>query len=752
MKTKLFLFISASAIAATGIFGYAGPAEPKSNDNKSRVPVISQGYGSLPLSFELNSGQTDPNVKFLSRGKAYTLFLTANEAVLTLQVPHMEDEEQERLDFREHRRREHPSNNMENSVLRMQIAGANPKPLVGGLEKLPGKVNYFLGNKPGKWLTDIPLYRRVRYRDVYPGIDLVFYGFQQHLEWDFVVSPAANPGDIRLDFKGAERLDLDCSGKVILSMGPGKITLNPPVIYQEIDHTRRIVPGEYVLRGKNSIGFQVAPYDTDKPLVIDPVLTYSTFLGGSQNEMGRGIAVDHAGNAYVTGMTPSSNFPITAGSYSNSHNGNGDVFVTKLNSSGSGLIYSTYLGGSDYDWAHSIVLDADNNAYVTGYTHSFNFPTTDGAFQTIKGGGASNIEDAFVTKLNATGSALSYSTFIGGDQADWGEGIALDSTGNAYITGVTWSSVFPTTEGALDELYHGNGDVFVSKLNSSGTSLVYSTYIGGALTEYGFGIAVDLNNHAYITGRTNSNPFPTTVGAFQTISNGGNQEAFVSKLSPAGDSLVYSTYLGGSGWDFAHGIVIDSVGNAYLAGGTASFDFPITNPLQGTNNGPICAFPGCGDAFVAIMNSNGSSLLYSTFIGGLAMDEGHGIDLDGKGNIYVVGFTYSSDFPTVNAVQKEICQGCTNVSSADAFITKLSPSGAAFIYSTYLGGILYDWAHAVAVDSSGSAYVVGDSSSENFPVTSGAYQQILQLDDAYVAKIEDFSPNVPSSFILLLGD
>ncbi len=452
---------------------------------------VSAAYNSLLLYFEANQGQTDPQVKFVSRGRGYTLFLTRHgEAVLVLRKS-----EPRRGALRpaalssvtiapESQSVDPPA------VVRMKLVSSNAKPRAEALGELPGKANYFIGNDPKKWRTNIPTYAKVRYRDVYPGVDLVYYGSQRQLEHDFIVAPAADPSSITMSFDGAKKLSLDAQGNLILATTDGEVRLQRPVVYQEIDGARREISASLVLKDTHQVGFRVAAYDSNKPLVIDPVLFYSTYLGGSGSDNGAAIAVDSAGNAYVTGQTGSTNFPTTSGTFQSSFAGGDaswaglalDAFVTKVNPTGSALIYSTYLGGSANDAAIGIAVDSAGSAYVTGLTDSTNFPTTSGAFQTSFGGGTT---DAFVTKLNTTGSALVYSTYLGGSGifvccAEEGYSIAVDSTGAAYVTGVTNSTNFPTTSGAFQTSFGGTLDAFVTKLNAAGSALVYSTYLGGS--------------------------------------------------------------------------------------------------------------------------------------------------------------------------------------------------------------------------------------------------------------------------------
>jgi hypothetical protein len=435
------------------------------------------------LHFEANHGQTDEAVRFLSRGSGYSLNLTASEAVLVL-----EQLDPERKPNPNAKRDAHITQAPREAkaqgtavALRMSLIGAARKPLVSGREELPGKANYFIGSDPAKWRTNVPTYAKVHYQNVYPGIDLLYYGNQRQLEYDFTVAPGADPNKIVLDFKGADKIEIDAQGELVLHAAGGDIRQRKPVIYQEINGARHEIDGDYVLKGANRVSFHVAAYDTSRPLIIDPVvLSYSTYLGGSGGDQGYGIAVDANGNAYVTGITASTNFPTTPGVFQLNVIGGPHVFVTKLNPSGSALVYSTYLGGSGLDYGVAVDVDATGNAYVTGYTLSKDFPTL-WALQPI------NLDsyDAFVTKLNPTGSALVYSTYLGGGSSDFGLDIAVDATGNTYVSGEAGAN-FPTTPGAFQSAFAGGPyDAFVTKLNPSGSALVYSTYLGGGASAAG---------------------------------------------------------------------------------------------------------------------------------------------------------------------------------------------------------------------------------------------------------------------------
>jgi hypothetical protein len=528
---------------------------------EGKAPV-QEAYGKLPLVFEANRGQTDPQVQFLSRGPGHTLFLTPTEAVLVLSK--WEESSKGKFESRQKAIR---------TVLRMAFLGANAEPRVVGHDELPGKANYFIGNDPTKWRTHVPTYAKVQYRDLYPGVDLIYYGTHRHLEYDVVVRAGADPNRIVLGFQGADRLEVDAQGDLVLRTAAGAIRQRKPVIYQEVGGVRKEIPGGYVLTGEHQVGFKVAAYDTSQPLVIDPALFYSTYLGGTGGDTGAAIAVDAAGNAYVTGVTDSSDFPTTTGAFQTTFSGgiNGDAYVTTLNPAGSAVVYSTYLGGSGDENGVGIAVDAAGNAYVTGFTNSSNFPTTTGAFQTTFSG----LDDAFVTKLNPTGSVLVYSTYLGGSGGyDHGNGIAVDAAGNAYVTGQTvpytiYSSNFPTTTWAFQTTLGGGYDAFVTKLNPTGSALVYSTYLGGNDNDQGFGIAVDAAGNAYVTGYTNSSDFPTTTGAFQTTLGGGN-DAFVAKITDTQTLTVTKVGSGdGTVTSSPTGITCGTTCSASFASGTS---------------------------------------------------------------------------------------------------------------------------------------------------------------------------------------
>src|SRR3989338_7190652 len=571
--------------------------QPRASPYQAAQARVSEAYGKLPLSFELNQGQTDEQVKFLSRGRGYSLFLTSTEAVLGLrQGTRVKDQGLREADEDTTGDR----NKRLQTVVRMKLEGANPAPKAVGLDELPGKSNYFIGNDPKRWQRDVSNYARVKDSSVYPGIDLVYYGNQRQLEYYFVVAPGADPKRIKLAFEGVEKLALDSEGNLVLTTPQSNIVQYKPVIYQHLDGARKPVDGRYVLLAKHRVGFQLAGYDTTQPLIIAPVLAYSTYLGGNGNDVGNAIAVDSAGNAYVTGSTSSTNFPGASGSLIQpTWLGSVDVFVTKLNAAGSALVYSTYLGGSGGDTGYAIAVDSAGNAYVTGATDSptvvgsgnIPFPTV-GAFQASYHLGG----DAFVTKLNAAGSALVYSTYLGGNASEHsldGGAIAVDSDGNAYVGGTTASTNFPgVSPSSIQPTIGGRSDGFVVKFNAAGSALLYSTYLGGTTDDAVNGIAIDAARNAYVVGYTDSPNFPT-ASPLQASRNGPGNDAFVSKLNAAGSALVYSTYLGGTGaGDIAYAVAVDAGGNAYVSGSTNSSNFPTVEPIQAVN-------AGGGDAFIS---------------------------------------------------------------------------------------------------------------------------------------------------------
>jgi hypothetical protein len=704
MKTRILPFFCLLLLLTCACAQTVAPANyPGTPAQKSRIV---EGYGRLPLAFEANHGQSAPQVKFVSRGAGYNLFLTSTEAVLTLHsaVSHQ---------------------HLASAVLRMRLVGANAKTEALGQDELPGKSNYFIGNDPKRWRSDVHQYAKVRYANVYPGVDLIYYGNQRELEYDFVLQPGANPEQIRLGIAGANKLRVE-RGDMVLTSAVGDIRLRSPRIYQENNGVRHDVGGRYVMTGKNEVGFSVSDYDRARALVIDPVLAYSTYLGGSGDDAAMDIAVDASGNAYVTGYTASIDFPA-ANAVQPANKGAHDAFVTKVNADGSALLFSTYLGGSGEDGAFGIATGPAGTVYVFGVTTSGDFPTVNAIQPTNHGGW-----DAFLTKINADGNALLYSTYLGGsgDESDQGQTgkMAVDSAGNAYVTGRTASNDFPTFH-AFQAANAGGDDAFVAKISADGSALIYASYLGGSSYDIGHSITADSEGNAYVTGYTWSSDFPT-VNAIQPT-KAGNGDTFVTKIKSDGSALVFSTYYGGSGDEWGQRVRVDAAGNVYAGGNTSSTDLPTVNAVQPTAGGG-------GDGFLLKIKADGSALIYATYVGGSGQDLGSDIAIDSKGNAYLMGATSSTDFPTVNAIQP------TNHGGNDAFVSGVSADGSSFLFSTYLGGSNGEgWCSwtapgrgGVAVDPAGSVYIAGCTESADFPITAQAFQQSFKgVSDVFVAKI-----------------
>jgi hypothetical protein len=742
----LLAFAVISTVSAQGRMSAANRAVTNEASEVDRTtPQPRTTYARLPLGFEPNEGQTDSQVKFLARGRRYTLFLTATEAVLTLGTsgsvsPRAEDG---RFSSMRGPERVEPS---KQAVVRMMLVGARRDAEIEGVDLLPRAINYLLGRDPTNWRRGIQSYGRVRYRDVYAGIDLVYYGREGELEYDFVVAPAASPRDILLEFDGTT-FSVDANGDLVGGLADGEIRMRRPSVYQEIAGVRVPIHGEWALTAGGRARFEIGDYDRTKPLVIDPMLAYSTYLGGSRDDGPADIAVDAAGNAYLTGFTTSRNFPTTAGVFQTTFRARGEAFVTKVDPTGSTLVYSTYIGGTANEGGQAIAVDAAGNAYVAGTTQSDDFPTTPGAFQTTGGGPIDAFaNDGFVAKLDAAGSSLVYSTYLGGSDTESIAGIAVDPAGNAYVTGSTLSGDFPTTPGALQTgpasglpappvFEPSRYDAFVTKLNATGSALVYSTYLGGTQQDTAADICVDALGNAYVTGRTRSENFPTTPGAFQQSDGGLNESAFVTKLDPSGSALGYSTYLEGSHHEFGAGIAVDAVGQAYVTGGTQSVDFPTTSGTIQPSLG------GDSDAFVTKLNPTGSGLAYSTYLGGIGQDWGDDIALDVLGNAYVTGTTRSTDFPLGPAAWQPTFGG----GLFDSFVAKLDGTGSDLVYASFLGGSHADFPSGIAVDATANAYATGLTVSLNFPVTAGAFQTTFGGErDGYIAKIAA-EPVAPST-------
>jgi hypothetical protein len=715
---------------------------------------ISEHPTSQPLAFEVNKGQTDPQVKFLSRGRGSTLFLTGREAVIRLASIRPKETG--------HKPRTTDKGQQTNDVVRIRLQGSNPNVEVVGENELPSKSNYFIGNDPNQWRTNVPNYSEVCYRELYPGIDLLFYGNDRRLEFDFVVAPGADPSAIEFDVgaglvpaRGRPQgspLRIDPSGDLIVETAAGELRLVKPVVYQPEDsrqlsvvsgqseppaeggqlttdngprtadnrqssiENRKSVDGRYVLLAGNRVKFQLAGYDPTKRLVIDPSF-WTHFVGTAGTDVGNAVAVVASSNnsPYIVGWTDSAAFPTTTGVYQPNSGGGKDVFVLYCIDICSNW-WATYLGGSGDDLGNGIAVDASGNVYVTGSTTSGNFPVhgTPSPYQANSNGP----QNAFVTVLNPTGSGLVYSTYLGGSGTDSGQAIATDGTGASYIVGTTTSTNLPATTGALQTSAGGGTcggnpchDAFFAKISSNGSALNYLTYLGGSGDDFGNGMALDSSSNIYLVGSTASSNLATS-GAFQSTL-AGTENAFLAKLSPVGStppSLLYLTYFGGSGTDLGNAIALDSLGNAYITGSTTSTNFPTTpgvfqTTLNGTQNAYVAKFKPT--------LSGAASLIYSTYLGGSVADSGNGIAVNGNGNAHVVGGTTSTNFPVYLPTQS------ANGGGEDAFATILDTSGAVLLFSTYLGGTQADVANGAALQSNGTLWFVGTTGSSN--VFGGAY-------------------------------
>jgi len=678
----------------------------------------------LPLSFSQNAGQTDRRVRYLAQGDGSSLFFMKRRMVLALIKPIGASEGPSTLSARESLTATFAQTRPASRRLSLQLrfVGANPDVRLEANDRGAGTFNYLVGDKSA-WVRGLPTYRELAYRNLWPGIDLLFRGRGGTLKYEFHVAPGADVRAIRLAYTGAEGIARGPRGSLLVHTALGALRDARPASYQRLGGRRVAVESRYALsRTRESYGFALgAGYDRTRPLVIDPGLAYSTLLGGTSGDEGHDIAVDKEGNVYVTGLTASPDYPTTPGAFEPTYNGgDADAFVTKLNPSGSALVYSTLLGGTSSDVGDGISVDRDGAVYVTGTTFSSDYPTTPGAFEpTFNGDG-----DAFVTKLDASGSALSYSTLLGGTNFDAAEGIAVDEAGSAYVAGVTGSGDYPTTPGAPDQTFD-NGEAFVTKLDASGSALAYSTFLGGTDFDASDGIAIDSKGSAYVTGFTQPGDYPTTPGAFEPAFN-GNGDAFVTRIDAPGSALSYSTFLGGTGSDEAHDIAVDQGGEAYVTGITLSADYPTTpGAFEPSFNG------GEGDAFVTKLDAAGSALSYSTFLGGKASDEGFGLAVDGEGRAYVTGITLSTDYPTTPGAFERSFNG-----RGDAFVTKLDASGSALSYSTFLGGVDVELGQGIAVDVKRNAYATGFTFSADYPATHRAFDPTPNgSSDAFVTKL-----------------
>jgi Beta-propeller repeat len=660
-------------------------------------------FGSMR--FERNVGQFDAPVRYLSRGADRTLFLAGSEVVLAL---HAGDGRRE--------------------LVRMTFHGGRTAGAIDGEDRLDSATRYSVGRDPSHWRDDVPSYSKVRYREVYAGIDVVFHGRADKLEYDFELAPGADARAIDLEFDGAAAPVIDAHGDLVLHTPLGDLRQDKPLAYQTVGGDRRTVPVRFVRRAARRIGIEPGRYDHTKALVVDPlVLFHATYLGGSASDKALAVAVDGAGNTYLTGLTQSVDFP-TANAAQPASGGATDVFVSKIDPAGTALIYTTYLGGAGIDAGQGIAIDAGGSAYVTGYTGSANFPVTANALQaTLKGAPY----DAFVARLGPDGS-LSYSTYLGGSDLDVANAIAVDTSGSAYVAGYTCSPDFPTLNAFQPSL---NGppygcfagrDAFVSKiaLGTPGAPLAYSTYFGGSAEDSANAIAVDWQGRASITGTTWSSDLPTSGLALRPYL--GSADAFVARFASAG-SLDYSSFFGGSGKDEGTAIAADAADDVFIAGRTESTDFPTANAFQTDLHGPADAFV----ARIRIPSPSTAVVGYASYLGGRDDDGARAIVIDASRNAYVTGYTPSIDFPLKAPIQPMLA------GAQDAFVGRITPNGV-LAFSTYFGGDDLDDGWGIGLSSSVSRgianiHVAGVTYSTDL-ATQGVLQPALQgAPDAFVA-------------------
>ncbi|MBI2828240.1 MAG: Ig-like domain repeat protein, partial [Acidobacteria bacterium] len=688
LPTGLLVVIVCALVASLWRHGQPPPEAPRARAaHRGAIdPRLIDQFGRIPLHFESNEGQADASVRFIARGAGYAMYLGASEAAVTIGVS---------------------DSTLRSRTVRLRMVGANAQPAAKGEDELPSRVNYFRGGDPTAWRTDVRTFAKARYRNVYSGIDVVYYGNQRQLEHDYIVAPGADPRQIRLQLSGVDDLTLDENGHLVAAVGTSQVTLRAPVAYQNGATGRRSVGARYAIGRDNVVAIRVGSYNEHLPLVIDPVLVYSASFGGSDQDEARAVAVDGSGAVYVTGVTYSANFPIQDPFQSLPDNldtlnpPSGDAFVMKLSAAGT-LVYSTYLGGRSTDEAFSIAVDSSGSAYVVGMTYSGGvvgqrFPTTSGAIRptplSASGFGCCST-DAFATKLSPSGSSLVYSTYLGGGGRDWAYGIAVDPTGAAVVVGEVQTTpfIFFQKVNAIQPTYGGgDADAFVMKINPAGSAFVYSTYLGGNDYDTAYGVAVDASGAAYVTGYTSSTTFPTNNPFQNQLPDGAG--AFVTKFSPNGQSRIYSTYLGGSGGAFGNSIAVDAGGAAYVAGSMWGSDFPLGAQVLGQ--------PGTG-GFLSKFDASGSVLAYSAFL-----ENATAVTVDSSGAAFILGFDWAGVLQSINPIAGM---------PGPAFIAKLTVDGSAFEYKTHAGD-LANWGigNSIAVDTDGAVYVAGYSPASGQP-------------------------------------
>lgn len=725
----LISMAAASALAVSGTVGL--PLNQKDT----------QAMAGLPIFFE-RSTDSAGEPQFLARGQNYQFLISRNQALMILRriddaVPMSARDRQALMTPRPFSTR----------TLKMTPVGSNPEAQAVPEDQINAHINYLLGRDPAGWRTGLSAFQRVKIRNLYPGIDMVYYGNQRRLEYDFDLAPRSDPGTIRIRFDGADQISISESGELVINSGEDAIRQPKPEIYQMVNGQRKLIDGNYVLRERATIGFSVGAYNHDLPLVIDPFLSYSSYFGGNAGDVALAVKLSTNDNSVViAGQTLSTAFPFTipAGAFQPGFAGgtiNGDAFVAKLDVSLTNLIYFTYLGGSGNDGALDVTVDGSGNAFISGFTDSTNFPTVNALFPAIGGTFDPKFKafpsDVFIAELNSSGSGLIFSTYLGGSDTEVASSIAVDPAGNSYVTGYTLSTNFPTLN-AFSVTNHGHSDAFVAKIGPGGTPLVYSTYLGGTNNDEGDGIAADASGNAYVSGYTSSTNFPT-LNAFRTMLNGMTNppsvnDAFVAKFDPAG-ALLCSTLFGGTNGDSGFRLALDSAGSVYITGSTASGDFPNTRTnVTGLHSGIDTNHLFNTDGFLSKISfpSNNAVLDWSVVFGGTNNDSGWGVALDAANNSYVIGITTSSNFPSINTNGE--LRG-SRIGSNDVFVIAFNTNASAILYSAYLGGTRDDMGYGITVDNGGNAYIVGKTLSTNFPVTQALQPGLSGTNDAFIARI-----------------
>jgi hypothetical protein len=730
-KAKKFLSVNLACLAA-GLAVLTTSAQTAST------------LGNLPLYFEANRGQANVAAQFIARGPDSQFLISSAGAQMFLR-----------------------KSTTGIAAVRMQFIGANPSAQIRGEACFSGKINYLVGSDPAQWHSDIPTFAKVSVEEIYPGIGLVYYGNQRQLEYDFTIAPGANPNAIAIRFDGANKISVNAQGELVLTLSDGDIRQPKPIIYQTVGDARKAISGGYKILDAHSVAFSIGQYDRALPLVIDPTLSFSTYFGGNAGDTAWAVAVNtNDGSVYIAGQTLSKQFYLTPSAFQTNFAGGkltGDAFVAKFDSTGQYLLYMTYLGGSGDDVAYGLAVDGAGNAYIAGATDSTNFPTANAIYPHISGpyykSFGTYAADAFVAELNPGGSNLVYSTYLGGESSDAAYGIAVDSAGNAYVTGFTYSTNFPTTNAIQNHLactnsVYFNANAFVSEIASGGSNLVFSTYFGGTNFDQGQGITVDNAGYIYVTGYTDSTNFPTYNPLYPRLNGSTNKinsdyDAFVVKLPPFStnwiysasnqvysiSNLVYSTYLGGTNNDIGRAIACDTAGDAFVTGYTTSTNFPDT----ATNVPGLYSFVATNrtaflatNAFLTEINSNGTALVFSTLFGGRGDDVGNGVAVDPAGEVFVTGSASSTNFPVYNVPG---FMRATNSGKSDAFVIGFNTNGPALLYSGYLGGKSDDFGYGIAVDASGNAYIAGTTDSTNFPTVNPGQPHRNGTNDVFWAEI-----------------